>query len=372
MQFIDLAAQQQRIKDKIDARIARVLEHGSYIMGPEVREFEDSLSSFSGAKHSLTCANGTDALLLALMALKVRSGQAVLCPSFTFAATAEVIPFVGAVPVFVDCDPDTYNIDPRSLERSIAYAKSLGLKPTVVIAVDLFGLPADYDEIEEITAAEGMKLIADSAQGFGGVYKGRNSGTIGDFCTTSFFPAKPLGCYGDGGAIFTDDDEAAELIKSFRVHGKGHHKYDNCRIGMNSRLDTIQAAILCEKLGIFSDELNKRNAVAQRYSAALSNLLKTPLVPGGLKSSWAQYTVQPRLDLNRDVIIRHLKSVGVPTAVYYPLPLHLQSAYRCFPKDPEGLLVSEDVASKVFSLPMHPYLTVEDQDAVISALHDCG
>jgi dTDP-4-amino-4,6-dideoxygalactose transaminase len=371
MQFIDLAAQQLRIKDKIDARIAQVLAHGRYIMGPEVGELEDALSAFCGAKHSLTCANGTDALLLALMALNVRTGQAILCPSFTFAATAEVVPSLGAVPVFVDCDPDTYNINPASLERGIAHAKTLGLKPTVVISVDLFGLPADYDAIEEIVVCEGLKLITDSAQGFGGVYKGRRSGTIGDFCTTSFFPSKPLGCYGDGGALFTEDDEAAELIKSYRVHGKGGHKYDNQRIGMNSRLDTLQAAVLCEKIAIFADELERRNVVAQRYNAALSNILITPHVPDGLVSSWAQYTVRPRDGTSRETILESLKAAGVPTAVYYPLPLHMQTAYKVFPTDPNGLTVSEDIAAKVFSLPMHPYLTTQDQDKIISALYDC-
>lgn len=371
MQFIDLAAQQLRIKDKINARISQVLDHGEYIMGPEIGELENELSTFCGAKHSLTCANGTDALLLALMALNVRTGQAVLCPSFTFAATAEVVPSLGAVPVFVDCNPNTYNIDPASLERGIAHAKKLGLKPSVVITVDLFGLPADYDTIEEIAYSEGLKLISDSAQGFGSVYKGRQSGTIGSFSTTSFFPAKPLGCYGDGGAIFTEDSEAAELITSYRVHGKGEHKYDYQRIGMSSRLDTLQAAILCEKLAIFPDELQRRNAVADRYTSALSNILTTPHVPDGLVSSWAQYTVRPGNGQSRKTIMENLKTAGVPTAVYYPMPLHLQTAYKRFPTDPNGLPVSEDIASKVFSLPMHPYLSMQDQDKVINALHDC-
>ncbi|MDB4558943.1 DegT/DnrJ/EryC1/StrS aminotransferase family protein [Amylibacter sp.] len=370
MQFIDLAAQQARIRDRIDTRIATVLDHGKYIMGPEVAELEADLSAFCGANHSLTCANGTDALLLALMAFKVRTGDAVFCPTFTFAATAEVVPSLGAVPVFVDCDPDTYNMDPASLERAVEHAKALGLRPSVIIAVDLFGLPADYDAIEEIAVSEGMKLIADSAQGFGGVYKGRNAGTIGDFATTSFFPAKPLGCYGDGGALFTEDDELAELVKSYRVHGKGGHKYDNQRIGMNSRLDTLQAAILCEKLAIFGDELKRRNQVADRYDAALSNMLVTPHVPDGLMSSWAQYTVRTEVGEGRDVIMSALEDASVPTTIYYPLPLHQQTAYKGFPTDPNGLLVAERLAQQVFSLPMHPYLTMEDQDKVISALQD--
>lgn len=370
MQFIDLAAQQARIKAKLDQRIADVLAHGQYIMGPEVAELEKGLSEFCGARHSLTCANGTDALLLALMALGVRSGQAVLCPSFTFAATAEVVPSLGAVPVFVDCDPATYNMSPDSLERGIEHAKSLGLKPVAAIAVDLFGLPADYDAISAICLAHDLQVISDSAQGFGGVYKGRKSGTIGAFATTSFFPAKPLGCYGDGGALFCESDEHADLIRSYRVHGKGTHKYDNARIGMNSRLDTLQAAILCEKLAIFGDEITRRQAVADRYTAGLSNLLITPHVPEGLQSSWAQYTVRRSDGGSRDQLLDALRNAGVPSAIYYPLPLHQQTAYRDFPTDPNGLPVSEAMAREVFSLPMHPYLDPTDQDRVIDVLYD--
>lgn len=370
MEFIDLAAQQDRLRERLDARIATVLAHGRYIMGPEVAELETALSEFCGAVHSLTCANGTDALLLALMALQARTGDAVLCPSFTFAATAEVVPSLGAVPVFVDCDPDTYNMDPTSLERGISHARALGLKPVAVIAVDLFGLPADYDAIGDIARAHDMALISDSAQGFGSVYKGQNAGTIGTFATTSFFPAKPLGCYGDGGALFCSDDGHAELIRSYRVHGKGTHKYDNTRIGMNSRLDTLQAAILCEKLAIFGDELARRQAVAARYAAGLSNVLVTPHVPEGLRSSWAQYTVRRRDGGSREAVMAALKAAGVPTAIYYPLPLHQQTAYRGFPTDPEGLPVCEALAQEVFSLPMHPYLNIEDQDRVMQALHD--
>lgn len=368
MQFIDLAAQQSRIKAQLDRRIADVLAHGQYIMGPEVAELEAALSDFSGARHSLTCANGTDALQLALMALGIGAGQAVFCPAFTFAATAEVVPGTGAVPIFVDCDPETYNMSAASLERSIAHATSLGLTPAAVIAVDLFGLPADYDALTDITDAHQMHLIADSAQGFGSSYKGRKSGTIGTFTTTSFFPAKPLGCYGDGGALFCENDELADLIKSYRVHGKGDHKYDNARIGVNSRLDTLQAAILCEKLAIFEDEIARRQKVADRYSAALSNLLVTPHVPDGLQSSWAQYTVRRRDGGSREGLQAQLRDAGVPTVVYYPLPLHQQTAYRNFPGDPEGVTVSEAMAAEVFSLPMHPYLTAEDQDRVIEVL----
>ncbi|WP_142084777.1 DegT/DnrJ/EryC1/StrS family aminotransferase [Roseinatronobacter monicus] len=368
MQFIDLAAQQARIKDRIDARIQAVLAHGGYIMGPEVAAFEDALAEFCGARHVITCANGTDALELAMVVLGVGPGDAVFCPSFTFAATAEVVPATGAVPVMCDIDPVTFNLCPESLARAVAHARDLGLRPAVVNAVDLFGLPAGYDAIKAICAAHGMKLVADSAQGFGSNYKGRASGTIGDIATTSFFPAKPLGCYGDGGAIFTDDDETAGILRSLRVHGKGSDKYDNVRIGRNSRLDTIQAAILLEKLAIFGDELERRQAVAARYTTALSGLIDTPVVPEGLRSAWAQYTLRTRPGQDRAALMDALKRAGVPSVVYYPRPLHMQSAYAGFPHDPAGLPASESAAAQVFSLPMHPYLGAEEQDRVIVAV----
>lgn len=368
MQFIDLAAQQTRIKDGIDARIQTVLAHGKYIMGPEVAEFEAALGAFCGARHTLGCANGTDALLLALMALGVRSGEAVFCPSFTFAATAEVVPCMGAVPVFVDCDPRTFNMDVQSLKRAIVHAKELGLKPSVVIPVDLFGLAADYDTIEAVAREEGMKIIADSAQGFGARYKGRVTGSIGDIATTSFFPAKPLGCYGDGGAVFTPDDEYAALMESYRVHGKGSDKYDNIRIGTNSRLDTFQAAILLEKLSIYADEIVRRQAVADRYTAALSGSVETPVVPEGHSSVWAQYTIRAKTGQDRDRVQASLKEAGIPAIVYYPVPLHRQTAYNAFPCDPQGLGASEEAAARVLSLPMHPYLDAGDQDRVIETV----
>jgi len=368
VQFIDLAAQQERIKGKLDARIQGVLSHGKYIMGPEVKEFEAGMREFCGARHALGCANGTDALLLALMALGVRSGEAIFCPSFTFAATAEVVPCMGAIPVFIDCDPITFNMDVESLKRGIAHAKKQGLKPSVVIPVDLFGLPADYNAIEAVAKEEGLKIVADSAQGFGGTYHGRTTGSIGDIATTSFFPAKPLGCYGDGGALFTGDDELASLMDSYRVHGKGTHKYDNERIGQNSRLDTLQAAILLEKLAIYADEIEKRQVVADRYAEGLSDVIDTPTVPENCTSVWAQYTLKTRDGQNREAIMASLKEAGVPSVVYYPLPLHQQTAYRNFLNDPEGLPVSEDMAQRVFSLPMHPYLTEDDQGRVIEAL----
>ena len=369
MEFIDLNAQQLRIKDRLDARIAAVLAHGGYIMGPEVAEFEAALAGFCGARHVVSCANGTDALELAMVVLGVGPGDAVFCPSFTFAATAEVVPATGATPVMCDIDPVTYNLCPDSLARAVAHARALGLRPAVVNAVDLFGLPADYDAIEGLCAEHGMKLIADSAQGFGSVHKGRPSGTIGDIATTSFFPAKPLGCYGDGGAIFTEDDGVADLLRSLRVHGKGTDKYDNVRIGRNSRLDTLQAAILLEKLAVFADELDRRQVVAARYTAALANLIDTPRVPEGMRSSWAQYTLRCRPGQDRTALMAALKAEGIPSVIYYPRPLHQQTAYAPFPRDPAGLPVSEAAAAQVFSLPMHPYLEPADQDRVIEVLH---
>lgn len=365
--FIDLAAQQARIRDNLDRAVSKVLSDGQYIMGPEVGQFEKGLSSFCGAKHTISCANGTDALQLALMALGARAGDAVFVPSFTFAATAEVVPFLNATPVFVDVLPDTFNMDPESLKRAIVHARSLGLKPFCVIPVDLFGLPADYDAIISIARDNDLKVIADSAQGFGGVYKGRVTGSIGDIATTSFFPAKPLGCYGDGGAIFTQDDDLAVLLDSYRVHGKGSHKYVNERVGMNSRLDTLQAAILIEKLAIYPDEIESRQKVAERYNAGLSKF-ETPYVPEGLKSVWAQYTLKLASADEREQFQARAKAAGVPTVVYYPIPLHNQIAYRDFPRDPNGLAVSEDLANRVISLPMHPYLTAETQDKIIEAV----
>ena len=366
--FIDLAAQQTRIREKIDARISAVLDHGAYIMGPEVRELEEKLAEFCGAQHCVSCANGTDALQLVLMALGLRTGDAVFIPSFTFAATAEVVPCMGATPVFVDIDPTTYTMDPASLERSITHSKALGLRPAAVVPVDLFGLPADYAKIEFIAQMHGLTVICDSAQGWGGTIGERMTGTFGHITTTSFFPAKPLGCYGDGGAIFTDDAEMAALLDSLRVHGKGEEKYDNVRIGMNSRLDTLQAAILLEKLAVYAEEIDVRNRVAERYTTALQNRFVTPHVPKGYCSIWAQYTLRAENAAARDAAMAALKAQGIPTAVYYPRPLHEQTAYAAFPTDTAGLPASSAAAQCVFSLPMHPYLSEADQDQVIAAL----
>lgn len=366
--FIDLAAQQRGIRARIDSRIAAVLNHGEYIMGPEVKELEAGLAAFCGARYCISCANGTDALHIALLAIGAGAGDAVLVPSFTFAATAEAPCLVGATPVFVDIDQASYNMDPSSLRRAIAQARAKGLTPKAVIAVDLFGLPADYPAIDEIAKSEGMTLICDSAQGWGGEINGRKTGTFGDMTTTSFFPAKPLGCYGDGGAVFTDNAELAALLDSLRVHGKGTEKYDNVRIGTNSRLDTLQAAILLEKLAVYADELDARDRVAARYTAALHNRFRTPHVPEGYRSIWAQYTLLATDEAERGAAMAALKAAGIPSAVYYPRPLHTQTAYAAFPADPEGLAVSEAAAARVFSLPMHPYLTEDDQDQVIAAL----
>lgn len=367
IEFVDLKKQRARIGDKIDAAIQKVLIHGQFILGPEVKQFEEQLKSFCGAKHAVACSNGTDAIALSLMALKVKPGDAVLCPSFTFAATAEVVAWMGAQPVFVDVLPDTFNMDPNSLEMGIETAKKKGLKPVGAIVVDLFGLPADYDSLEKICDQNGMWVISDSAQGFGGIYKGRTTGNIGKLATTSFFPAKPLGCYGDGGAVFTNDDDVAAVLQSLRFHGKGSDKYDNVRIGMNARLDTLQAAILIEKLAIYKDEIQKRNAVASAYTKKLSDVAKTPKVPLEYSSIWAQYTLTLQEGTDRNALAAALKEKGIPTAVYYPKPLHQQTAYSRFPVAGNGLPVCENLAGRVISLPMHPYLTDAQIDYICDA-----
>ncbi|AIY64569.1 DegT/DnrJ/EryC1/StrS family aminotransferase [Pseudoalteromonas piratica] len=354
MQFIDLQAQYKHLQDKIDSRIRTVLEHGKYIMGPEVQELERQLAEYVGVKHAITCANGTDALQLTMMALDIKSGDAVFCPTFTFFATAEVIAFAGATPVFVDSDEATFNICPQDLERQIEKVIAEGLlTPKAIIAVDLFGLPANYPELERIAKKFGLKLIEDAAQGFGGEINGQKAGSFGDIATTSFFPAKPLGCYGDGGALFTNDDDLAELLRSYRVHGKGSDKYDNVRIGMNSRLDTIQAAILLEKLAEFPTELVKRNKAAEKYTAELSVRFNTPHVPTGYLSSWAQYTL---VDENRDAIMAEYKAQGIPTMIYYGTCMHEQTAFKGLGYSHGDFPVAERLARQVFSLPMHPYL----------------
>jgi UDP-2-acetamido-2-deoxy-ribo-hexuluronate aminotransferase len=376
--FIDLAAQQQRIRPRIDAAIARVLAHGAYVMGPEVKAFEEQLAAFAGAGHAVSCANGTEALALPLMAWEIGPGDAVFCPSFTFAATGEVIPWLGASPVFVDIRPDTYNIDPEKLEAAIAAIEAEGrLKPRAVIAVDLFGQPADYPAIAEIARRHGLKLIADSAQGFGCTLNGRHPGAWADVVTTSFFPAKPLGCYGDGGATLTDDAWLAERLDSLRVHGKAtasdvagktfdhDPKYLNMRVGLNSRLDTLQAAILIEKLAVFAEEIEARGRIAARYADGLAGVVaQVPTVIAGGISTWAQYTIE---HANRDGLAAHLKALGVPTAAYYPVPMHRQDCYAGYPQ-PGGLPVSEAKAETVLALPMHAYLDEATQERIIDAV----
>ncbi len=365
--FIDLAAQRRRLADRMDAAVARVMEHCQFILGPEVRALEKALSEFCGARHVVTCASGTDALALVLMAKGIGPGDAVICPSFTFCATAEVVALLGATPVFADIAEATFNIAPASVERAVATARQLGLTPRMIIPVDLFGLPADYPAINAIAAAEKLFVLDDAAQGFGGVVGNRDIGTLAGATATSFFPAKPLGCYGDGGAVFTDDDAMLEILTSLRVHGHGADKYDNVRIGLTARLDTLQAAVLLEKLRIFPEEIETRNRVAQRYAQGLNDIVGIPSVPKGYTSVWAQYTIRVRRG-TRDAFAASLKADGVPTAIYYPKPLHRQVAYRGFPCAEGGLPVSDRVADEVISLPMHAYLDETAQDRIIAAV----
>lgn len=357
--FINLKAQYAHIQPAIEAAIQRVLTHGAYIMGPEVFALEEQLAAFCGAKHVLSCSNGTDALVLALRAQQVGPGQAVFVPSFTFAATAEAVALVGAVPVFVDCLPTTYNMDPTSLEVAIRTAQRAGLKPVGVIPVDLFGQPADYDAIKAVGDPHHLWIIADSAQSFGATYKNRNVGTLAALTTTSFFPAKPLGCYGDGGAVFTDDEGLANLVKSLRCHGQGQDRYENVHIGLNARLDTLQAAILIEKLKIFPEEIQKRQQIAALYTSCLQDVVQVPYVMPEVTSVWAQYTVCLPEGIDRAKVIAHMEEAGIPTMVYYPRPLHRQKAYAAYPTAGR-LAVCEKLATCVLSLPMSGYINRQD------------
>ncbi|MEP3438356.1 MAG: DegT/DnrJ/EryC1/StrS aminotransferase family protein [Hoeflea sp.] len=368
VRFVDLAAQQARIRDRVDTAIARVLDHGQYIMGPEVAELEIQLSAHCGAQHSIACSSGTDALAMVLMAKNVRPGQAIFCPAFTFVATAEVVAWLGAHIWFVDVDADTFNMDPDSLETAIASARDAGHEPVGVIPVDLFGIPADYDSVSKIAAREGLWVLGDGAQAYGARYHNRRVGTLAMATATSFFPAKPLGAYGDGGAIFTDDAELAETLRSILFHGKGTSQYDNVRIGMTGRIDTMQAAILIEKLRIFDDEIEARNRIATRYSALLKEHVTIPAVPDGLQSVWAQYTVKLPDGTDRAAIQAHMKDLGVPSAVYYAKPLHRQDAYSHYGVAGGELPVTDMLSGCVLSLPMHPYLDEETQDRVTGAL----
>ncbi len=365
--FIDLAAQRRRLGKSVDEAIARVLSHGQYIMGPEVLELERQLAQFCGARHAISCSSGTDAMQLVLMAKGIGPGDAVICPSFTFCATAEVVALLGATPVFAEIDAATFNLNAASVARAAATARKLGLKPKVVIPVDLFGLPAEHDAIAEVASAEGLFVLDDAAQGFGATFRDKPLGVFGLATATSFFPAKPLGCYGDGGALFTDDDVVADVIRSLRVHGQGTDKYDNVRIGMTGRLDTIQAAVLIEKLKIFPDEIAARARIARRYNERLGDVAIVPQLPNHSSSVWAQYTIRLAPG-RRDGLAAALKGEGIPTAIYYPKPLHRQGAYADFPVVDGGLAVSDRLADEVISLPMHAYLDETVQDRIVEAV----
>lgn len=363
--FIDLQAQRRHIGASMEEAIMRVVEHGGYIMGPEVKQLEEQLAAFSGAAHCVSCANGTDALGLVLMAWGIGPGDAVYVPAFTFVSTAEVVAWTGATPVFVDVLEDSFNLDPNSLAAAVEAAPSMGLTPRAVIPVDLFGQPADYRVLQPVADQYGLKVLADAAQSFGATLDGRRAGVWGDATSTSFFPAKPLGCYGDGGAIFTDDGELAALLRSLRVHGQGSNKYDNVRIGINGRLDTIQAAILIEKLAVFPGEIEARQTAADRYARMLGNTVEVPRLVEGATSVWAQYTI--KVD-HRDELQAACKAAGVPTAIYYPIPLSKQSGYQHYPAAPSGTPISEALSQRVLSLPMHPYLDEATQELVANAV----
>lgn len=378
MQFIDLSAQQERIRGTIEKRIAAVLDHGKYIMGPEVQQIEEELAKFVDVDHAISCASGTDALLLSLMSYGVGPGDAVITTPFTFIATAEVISLLGATPIFVDIDPETFNIDPEKIDATIIAAKNgesglqekTPIKTKGIIAVDLFGLPADYDAINAIAKREGLFVIEDAAQSLGGGYKGRMACSCADIGCTSFFPAKPLGGYGDGGMCFTDNEQVADILKSLRVHGKGGHKYDNVRIGVNGRLDTLQASILLSKFEIFPEEIELRQKAAKRYDDLLSGheSIETPKIPDGYRSVWAQYSVLAKDGERRQILQEKLKAAGIPSAIYYPKPLHLQTAFTPLGYTAGSFPVCEDYSERIFSLPMHPYLNEKDQELIADSL----
>jgi dTDP-4-amino-4,6-dideoxygalactose transaminase len=365
--FIDLAAQRRRLGRAIDDAVARVLAHCQFIQGPEVHVLEAELAAFCGARHAIGCASGTDALLLLLMAWEIGPGDAVICPSFTYHATAEMVVLLGATPVIADVLPDTFNLDPASCERAVVTAKRLGLNPRAIIPVDLFGLPADHDAIAAIAAKHSLLVLDDAAQAFGAHYRGKRIGTLAAATATSFFPAKPLGCYGDGGAVFTDDDALAARVKSIRLHGEGVDRSEAARIGITGRLDTIQAAVLIEKLKIFPEEIEARNLVAARYSAALADVAIAPRVGNESTSVWAQYTIRLKAG-KRDPLAAALKAQGIPTAIYYTRPLHRQPAYRGFPVAEGGVPISDRLAEEVLSLPMHAYLEPPVQDRIIESI----
>ena len=369
MEFIDLKAQYAHLKDKIDKNTEKVLNDSHYIMGEEVKELEEKLAKYVGRKYCVTCGNGTDALTLAMRVLDIKEGDAVFVPTFTFYSSAEVISLEGATPIFVDVN-ETFNMDAKKLEKAIEQVKSEGkLNLKAIVAVDLFGQTANFPEILEIANKYGLKVVEDAAQGFGGSISGKKACSFGDISTTSFFPAKPLGCYGDGGAVFTDDEEMYQLLLSLRVHGKGSYKYENVRVGYNSRLDTIQAAILLPKLEAFEQyELDERNKFAKMYTERLKGVVKTPFVPEGYVSSWAQYTLILENEEQRNTIQTKLKEMGIPTMVYYPIPLHKQIVYKDYNFNVEDLKVAEKLSKCVLSLPMHPYMNEEQIEQISKAI----
>lgn len=386
--FIDLQSQYKRVAHNVEERVLKVLRSGQYILGPEVRELENLLCDFAGSRHCVTCASGTDALMIALMAKGIGPGDAIFCPPFTFFATAEVIALLGATAIFVDIEEDSFNLAPDALLRAInavqtadtsahplprdQTGKTIGpLIPRGIIAVDLFGLPANYEKINEFASQHGLFVIEDAAQSFGGGLNGRQAGSLAEIGCTSFFPAKPLGCYGDGGALFTDSDELDELFRSIRVHGQGADRYENVRLGITGRLDTIQAAVLIEKLAIFPDELKARDRAAQFYAKLIGARgldLVTPVIPSNAFSAWAQYSVLARDNTHRDECQARLKDAGVPSMVYYPKPLHLQTAFAGLNHRIGDYPVSENVARRIFSLPMHPYLEERTIQQIVDAL----
>ena len=372
MQFRDLKKQYQVLKEDIDKAMIEVATNCNFINGQQVKELEKELAEYVGVKHCVTCGNGTDALTMAMMAWGIREGDAVFVPDFTFFSSGEIVSHAGATPVFVDVDIDTFNISVESLEKAVKKVLDEGkLTPKAVVAVDLFGLPADFDSVKKVADKYGLLVLEDGAQGFGGNINGKTACSFGDISTTSFFPAKPLGCYGDGGAVFTDDDEIASLLESIRVHGKGEMKYDNVRIGLNSRLDTIQAAVLSVKLKAFADyELTDINDVADKYTAALYGIVKTPVIPEGFYSSWAQYTIQLKDKETRDSLQASLKEKGIPSMVYYPKPMHRQEAFAGQAYDDADFPNTIKLCDTVLSLPMHPYLSDEDIDEVVSVIRN--
>ena len=368
MQFIDLLSQKERIRTALLKRIEGILDSGQFIMGPEVTELESRLASYVGSRHCVSCSSGTDALLMPLLAKGIGPGDAVMTTPFTFVATAEVISLTGATPVFVDVCPDTFNIDPELVGHAVDEAVQRGLKPKALIPVDLFGLPADYDRLSTVADDYRLWILEDAAQSFGGSFRGRKAGSFGHVGATSFFPAKPLGCYGDGGAIFTDDDELDTLLRSIRVHGSGADKYSNVRIGINGRLDSIQAAVLLEKLTIFDDELEARQRIADSYSIRLQEKFVVPRIPKNYRSAWAQYSLLADSSAEREQLIQALQQTGIPSMIYYKIPLHLQKAYTFLGYSAGDFPVSEDLSSRIFSLPMHPYLKDEEIEQICSVL----